>query len=295
MARRGYKHKRNVIPLDAWWGLQLLMPEGGTVTLSKTGSPASLSLEVSTDAVSWQPWTLVGNDYTYNLKKGQRLCIRSTSTAVTAFSTSDSDYWKFALSGVCAAYGSVMSLVTRNPLATSLAGKSYVFIRLFSGCTSLVTAPELPATTLAPYCYYGTFYNCSSLLYAPELPATTLEAYCYYGMFRGCTSLVKVGTLAFRTTANYSCSLMFMDCSSLKTVPPLLATILKSNCYRRMFEGCSSLSEIRTYMTNISASSCLLRWLWSVGSNGDFYCDSNLTIPSGSDGIPSSWTRHDIQ
>jgi hypothetical protein len=34
---------------------------------------------------------------------------------------------------------------------------------MFRGCTSLVTAPELPATTLSERCYYNMFYGCSSL------------------------------------------------------------------------------------------------------------------------------------
>jgi hypothetical protein len=34
---------------------------------------------------------------------------------------------------------------------------------MFKGCTSLTTAPELPATTLAEKCYYGMFWGCTSL------------------------------------------------------------------------------------------------------------------------------------
>ena len=60
---------------------------------------------------------------------------------------------------------------------------------MFSGCTSLTAAPELPATTLADHCYYDMFYGCKSLTAAPELPATTLAYNCYQYMFRGCTSL----------------------------------------------------------------------------------------------------------
>ena len=64
---------------------------------------------------------------------------------------------------------------------------------MFSGCTSLTSAPELPATTLANGCYGGMFYNCSSLTTAPAaLPATTLAIGCYAGMFQGCTSLSSV-------------------------------------------------------------------------------------------------------
>ena len=34
---------------------------------------------------------------------------------------------------------------------------------MFQGCTSLVNAPELPATTLSNYCYQNMFYGCTSL------------------------------------------------------------------------------------------------------------------------------------
>lgn len=34
---------------------------------------------------------------------------------------------------------------------------------MFSDCTSLTTAPALPATTLANYCYFNMFVTCSNL------------------------------------------------------------------------------------------------------------------------------------
>ena len=34
---------------------------------------------------------------------------------------------------------------------------------MFSGCTSLATAPSLPATELAYYCYYNMFSGCTHL------------------------------------------------------------------------------------------------------------------------------------
>jgi hypothetical protein len=67
-------------PIDDWWGLKLTMPEGGTVILRKNGSPNDVSLEISTDGENWQPWTLVGTDYSYTLEEGQTLCIRNTSS-----------------------------------------------------------------------------------------------------------------------------------------------------------------------------------------------------------------------
>lgn len=62
----------------------------------------------------------------------------------------------------------------------------YCFSYLFSGCTALITSPDLPATTLSKGCYMGLFYSCSNLTTTPNLPAATLTAYCYKEMFENC-------------------------------------------------------------------------------------------------------------
>ena len=68
------------------------------------------------------------------------------------------------------------------------------YTSMFSGCSSLTTAPVLPATTVHAMCYAGMFQNCTSLTTAPTLLATTLAQYCYESMFAGCTNLNKVIT-----------------------------------------------------------------------------------------------------
>ena len=73
---------------------------------------------------------------------------------------------------------------------------------MFEGCTSLTTAPKLPATTLTKYCYASMFYNCTSLTTAPELPATTLAESCYEYMFRDCTKLNYIKMLATDISAS---------------------------------------------------------------------------------------------
>jgi len=70
---------------------------------------------------------------------------------------------------------------------------------MFSGCSSLTTAPELPAEALDNNCYFQMFYGCSSLTTAPELPATTLADACYGGMFYGCSNLNYIKAM-FTTT-----------------------------------------------------------------------------------------------
>ena len=46
------------------------------------------------------------------------------------------------------------------------------------------------------------FYGCTSLTTAPELPATTLVSYCYYYIFRDCSKLNKITMLATDISAN---------------------------------------------------------------------------------------------
>ena len=74
---------------------------------------------------------------------------------------------------------------------------------MFKNCTGLTNAPELPATTLANYCYSYMFSGCTGLTTAPELPATTLTDSCYSYMFRGCTSLNYIKAM-FLTTPSSS-------------------------------------------------------------------------------------------
>ena len=74
---------------------------------------------------------------------------------------------------------------------------------MFSGCSSLINAPALPATTLADHCYSDMFQGCTSLINAPILPATRLVKYCYNNMFNGCKKLnyIKVNLLSWLENA----------------------------------------------------------------------------------------------
>ena len=127
---------------------------------------------------------------------------------------------------------------------------------IFSGCTSLTTAPELPATTLAAFCYYNMFKDCTSLTTPPELPATTLAWGCYQYMFSGCNSLTTAPALP-ATTLTIECYYdMFRDCTSLTTAPALPATRLANLCYEAMFTGCTSLVHAPELPATTLAQSC---------------------------------------
>lgn len=136
---------------------------------------------------------------------------------------------------------------------------------MFSGCTSLTTAPTLPATTLADYCYYNMFQGCSSLTTAPVLPATTLTTYCYENMFYGCTSL---------TTAS-----------------ELPANILVQGCHQYMFYNCRKLNYIKAMFTTEPSITYTSNWVDGVAATGTFVKSASASwTTTGVNGIPKGWT-----
>ena len=127
---------------------------------------------------------------------------------------------------------------------------------MFTGCTSLTTAPQLPATTLARNCYCGMFDGCTSLTTAPELPVTTLAVECYYSMFKDCTSLTTAPELPATILADGCYGYMFNGCTSLTTAPELPATTLTRGCYSDMFTGCTSLTTAPELPADTLADDC---------------------------------------
>lgn len=116
-------------------------------------------------------------------------------------------------------------------------------LQMFRRCYSLVIAPELPATTLAGYCYTSMFQECSMLTVAPVLPATTPAAYCYDSMFRDCTSLQKAPDLPLINVEDNHCyPSMFYGCAALTHAPAMAPQTRNGNdCSANMFANCTSL------------------------------------------------------
>ena len=162
--------------------------------------------------------------------------------------------------------GDIRTLVDYESYSTADTSVA-VFAGLFYECTSLTSAPALPAETLAEGCYYGMFYGCTSLTSAPALPAETLAEGCYSDMFYGCTSLTSA--------------------------PALPAETLAERCYYRMFAGCTKLSSVTMLATDISADLCLEGWLNSVSETGTFTKAAAMGEETLKRYIPSGWTVQD--
>jgi len=127
---------------------------------------------------------------------------------------------------------------------------------MFTGCTGLVTAPALPATTLSVSCYSEMFKDCTGLVNPPELPANVAVYGCYYGMFSGCTSLVDAPMLPATIVDKMSYDGMFSGCTSLVDAPSLPATTLGIQCYRSMFSGCTGLKNPPALPATVLTEDC---------------------------------------
>ena len=143
------------------------------------------------DGTSWE--RLSSNSYTPKIKSGQTI---SFVGSITSFQGSVKT---FKITKPCNLTGNCMSVS---------GGESPAFTRLFSDCSLIksVSKDFLPATTLADSCYSSMFSGCTSLTSAPELPAVRLYEGCYTYMFKYCRKLdhIKMFGIKCRTIADGS-------------------------------------------------------------------------------------------
>ncbi|MDY4175583.1 MAG: hypothetical protein SOY07_09880, partial [Bacteroidales bacterium] len=173
-------------------------------TLSTAHNGWDGALYFSTDLKSWATW-----DGTQISSSNGKLYLCGTGNTKI---TGDVDYndYKWSLSGSqgIACNGNIENLLDYEAVARGehpyMADGCYSY--MFSDCTSLTSAPSLPATTLAGWCYSQMFSNCTGLTSAPSLPATTLADFCYSGMFWGCTGLTSAPSLPATTLVRGSYS-----------------------------------------------------------------------------------------
>lgn len=241
---------------------------GAAIRLDKKGTDSgtlNASLEYSTDGgVTWQVYGWTGNTGdTITLGEGDSVRWRGNNAT---FSTSFDSHFQFIIANEVTVSGDVTSLLSNN--CGDVALSAYCFAFLFNA-TPIKNSPNMPSTTLADYCYYGTFYGCNKMETASELPATTLARSCYHYLFNGC--------------------------SMLASAPVLSAETLAASCYSYIFSGCTLIDEVEMHATDISATNCLTNWLNSVAAVGVLRCDPSLTLASGASGIPTGWKRQTIE
>lgn len=170
---------------------------------------------------------------------------------------------------------------------------------MFEGCTSLVKAPEINATTVEGFACNGMFKNCTGLKYAPSvLPALHVQTAGYQNMFIGCTSLITVPIIDAITCESSAFNGMFNGCSSITESPIFkINNISADSCFKNTFNGCTNLSKISvgfnqwgTTNTNGTITDNTALWVSGVNSTGKFVCTTTLnTSLIDESHIPDGW------
>ena len=286
--------------------LSFIGNENFTLKTDNTSKNWDGTLEYSTDKSTWNTWN--GKAIS---SVGGKMYLRGTGNTKI---TGDLNRYKFIFTGTSAlkiaCEGNIENLLDYETVSAGghPTMASYCYGSMFYDCTSLTTAPNLPATTLAEGCYQYMFYGCTSLTTAPELPAPTLTAECYTYMFYGCTSLTTAPELPATMLAEYCYRSMFNRCTSLTTLPSVLpATTLVDSCYMFMFEftAIDAIPKIMatTYATDscrgmfddiktlnvYSASGTDHTYGWTAPSSASTYCSGMF----GSDDGESEWAKLD--
>lgn len=283
-----------------------------TLSIARSSSSAPiLTIEYSTDKTTWQTLgTTSITALTYTLQPDDKVYLRCNTDE--GWGATGTDGSSNRISGCSKVGGNIMSLIYGSNFTgseTTFKNNTYQTFRslfdsdtvledaqylllpapalvpscyraMFGGCTNLMTAPELPATNLAEYCYrymftgtkitvapalpattlatgcYYQMFHRTGIIVAPVLPATTLADECYYFMFKECTSLTTAPELPATTLASYCYVSMFLGCTSLTTAPTLPATTLVGYCYQSMFYGCTSLTAAPALLATTLTSGC---------------------------------------
>lgn len=147
-----------------------------------------------------------------------------------------------------------LPIVDASNLVLPSAPGRYSYQAMFENCTQLVYPPKTLSGTTVGYngCSYM-FTGCTSLIDVPDLPATTLDGYAYSNMFNGCTSLTKLPKLNHITTITYWAPFryMFSTCRAIedarwdkygnRLLPDRLTVTSGGSAYELMFNRCTGL------------------------------------------------------
>ena len=208
--------------------------------MTTSGNYTISGLQYSVKNGKWQD-VVANTEITFGGENGD-LRLRGTNPYGTANHWGDYSTITFTKDAPVACTGDIRTLLDWNNY-NKVETYHAKFCYLFSGCSVLTSAPELPAETLANYCYYKMFINCSNLTSAPVLPAETLVDCCYQGMFT--------------------------NCSNLTSAPVLPAETLEDGCYSEMFYGCKKLSTVTMLASSdqITNKSAYSYWLYDAGTD----------------------------
>lgn len=190
--------------------LTLSALEDGEITItisSDLGPSCATSLSYSKDKSVWEKTDIDGRSHTITIPVSRGDNVYLKGKAKQWYNPSDPGGMEFDSTANINVSGNIMSLLYEDNFEGKTVfpdNSNHTFSHLFIANKHLCSAEKLilPATTLANGCYRFMFSGCSSLTTAPALPAPKLTDHCYWGMFSGCTSLNSITMLATDISAS---------------------------------------------------------------------------------------------
>lgn len=192
---------------------------------------------------------------TINVVAGDIVQFRGNNTAyaegISYYSTFDGTTAYFNV------YGNIMSLIDSVNYSSLTSIATDAFIRLFKGL-NVISANNLILRIINDQCYFELFSNCSLLISAPELPSITIGRGSYNSMFAHCTSLTTAPALPATTLVYQSYATMFYGCTNLNYIKCLATDISAQNC---TISWLNSVSSTGTFVKKVGVE-------WPSGSSG---------------------------
>lgn len=151
----------------------------------------------------------------------------------------------------------------------SITAKASNVNAMFSGCSSLIEAPDFDTSTTANFSEM--FAGCSSLTYVSD-DFDTSSGTNFYRCFYNCSSLESIPSWDVRTGTNLQ--QLFAGCSSIKNVPPLTITAATNltNMFQNSGSNLTELSRNNILMMLATASSYTgTKTLAAVGFTSSMY------------------------
>lgn len=246
--------------------------DDSAVALEAVGSPESLNISLHYSFDEGKHWKAYSIGESLDLQSHESVLFKGENSC---YAYDQSNYYHFVFEGQFHASGDITSLLN-DGIGGNVELKSknnYAFYKLFYGCVGLLSAPNMPSTTLSANCYRSMYEGCSSLSNNQLLPATTLGQFCFDAMYK--------------------------DCVSLKTAQILCENPNQKYCCRNMFNGCTAIETITTrfYDTPIvNADIVTLGWIDNIDNDNThtIECYPFLELQSGVNGIQSNWNRIDL-
>ena len=248
---------------------------GGTILWKEFGSGHDDVIQYSVNDGAWTPITATTGGTEISVSANDVVRFKGTNTS---YGTDKNNY--AGLNEGTAYFnieGNIMSLIYGdNFIGNSTLSGTFNFCEFFKN-TKVVSAENLilPSLTLADYCYRAMFSWCTYLTVAPQLPATTLTKGCYYYMFEHC-AISEAPVLLAETLVTECYFHMFDNCANLGYI----------KCAAKNPNSAPT-SALTKWVVSVAASGMFVKngnTNWSTGENGipsgwTVYSDTPLYSP----------------